>query len=64
MAHRSRISIKVGEVIFLSTLSNLRCIGIDAMERVLHKANKGGPRAFGHSYKKSIKDRAGLAAHV
>lgn len=47
-----------------STLSNQRCIGIDAMERVLHKANKKGTHVFGHSYKKSIKDRAGLAVHV
>jgi aspartate/methionine/tyrosine aminotransferase len=39
-------------------------IGIDAIERVLHKANKKGSRAFGHSYKKSIKDRVGLALHV
>jgi hypothetical protein len=47
-----------------STLSNRRCIGIDAIERVLHKANKEGLHAFGHSYKKSIKDRAGLVVHV
>jgi aspartate/methionine/tyrosine aminotransferase len=38
--------------------------GIDAMERVLRKANKEGSHLFGHSYKKSIKDRAGLAVHV
>jgi len=38
--------------------------GIDAIERVLRKANKKGLHVFGHSYKKSIKDRAGLAVHV
>ena len=47
-----------------STLSNRRCVGIDAIERVLIKANKEGLHTFGHSYKKSIKDRAGLAVHV
>jgi aspartate/methionine/tyrosine aminotransferase len=47
-----------------STLSNRCCIGIDAMERVLRKTKKKGSHTFGHSYKKSIKDRAGLAVHV
>ena len=47
-----------------STLGNQRRIGLDAMERVVHKAIKEGSHTFGHSYRKSLINRAGLAEHV
>ncbi|KAI0064720.1 PLP-dependent transferase [Artomyces pyxidatus] len=39
-------------------------LGLDAIGRVLRKAKKEGMRAFGHSYKKSIENAAGLSDHV
>lgn len=38
--------------------------GLDAIGRVLRKAKKEGMRTFGHSYKKSESDIAGLSDHV
>ena len=38
--------------------------GLDAIERVMHKARGEGRRHFGHGYKKSIDSPTALASFV